>query len=83
MFEKIFKLRERGTNVSTRIIAGITTFMAMAYIILVNPVIPREPSAAATILTALFGTILSGFYTDRPFANSELTKGRSKGDISQ
>ena len=35
--EKLFKLRENGTNVKTEIIAGITTFMTMAYILIVNP----------------------------------------------
>ena len=35
--EKIFKLKENGTNVKTEIIAGITTFLAMAYILAVNP----------------------------------------------
>ena len=35
--EKLFKLKEHGTNVKTEIIAGITTFLAMAYILAVNP----------------------------------------------
>ena len=35
--EKIFKLKENGTNVKTEIIAGVTTFLAMAYILAVNP----------------------------------------------
>lgn len=37
MLEKLFALRERNTNVNTEITAGITTFMAMAYILFVNP----------------------------------------------
>lgn len=37
MLEKIFKLRENGTDVKTEILAGITTFMTMAYILAVNP----------------------------------------------
>ena len=39
MFEKLFKLSENGTNVRTEIIAGLTTFLTMAYIIFVNPMI--------------------------------------------
>ena len=37
MLEKIFKLKEKGTTVKTEVIAGITTFLAMAYILAVNP----------------------------------------------
>lgn len=37
MLEKLFKLRENGTNVRTEVMAGITTFMTMAYILAVNP----------------------------------------------
>ena len=37
MLEKVFKLRENGTDVKTEVIAGITTFMTMAYILAVNP----------------------------------------------
>jgi len=74
MFESIFKLKEHGTNVKTEIIAGITTFMTMAYIVIVNPAIleaagiPRGPSMVATVLSAFFGTLLMGFYAKRPFA---------------
>lgn len=74
MFEKIFKLTEHGTNVKTEIIAGLTTFMTMAYIVIVNPAIleaagiPRGPSMVATILSAFFGTLLMGIYAKRPFA---------------
>ncbi|MEW6095830.1 MAG: NCS2 family permease [bacterium] len=74
MLEKFFKLKEQGTNVRTEIIAGFTTFMTMAYIIIVNPAIlqaagiPKGPSMVATILSAAFGTFLMGFYAKRPFA---------------
>jgi len=74
MFEKIFKLKEHGTNAKTEVIAGLTTFMTMAYIVIVNPAIleaagiPRGPSMVATILSAFFGTLLMGFYAKRPFA---------------
>ena len=37
MFEKVFKLNENGTNVKTEVVAGLTTFMTMAYIIALNP----------------------------------------------
>ena len=74
MFEKMFQLKEHNTNVKTEVIAGLTTFMTMAYIVIVNPAIleaagiPRGPSMVATILSAFFGTLLMGFYAKRPFA---------------
>jgi len=74
MLEKIFKLQEHGTNVKIEVIAGLTTFMTMAYIIIVNPAIleaagiPKGPSMVATILSAFFGTLLMGVYAKRPFA---------------
>ena len=37
MLEKLFKLKEKGTNVKTEVMAGVTTFMTMAYILAVNP----------------------------------------------
>jgi len=55
-------------------LAGITTFLAMSYIIIVNPAIleaagmPKGPSMAATILSAAFGTVVMGLYARRPFA---------------
>ena len=39
MFEKLFKLKEKNTNVKTELIAGLTTFLAMAYILAVNPIV--------------------------------------------
>lgn len=74
MPDKFFKLRESGTNLRTEIIAGVTTFMTMAYIIVVNPKIlqvagiPFGPSMVATIISAIFGTLLMGLYAKRPFA---------------
>ncbi|RKY73768.1 MAG: NCS2 family permease, partial [Candidatus Latescibacterota bacterium] len=53
---------------------GVTTFLTMAYIIIVNPAIlqaagiPKGPSMVATILSAAFGTLVMGFYANRPFA---------------
>lgn len=70
--EKIFKLKENGTNVKTEIIAGITTFLAMAYILAVNPSIlsaaGMDPNAifAATAVSAAFATLIMAFYANYP-----------------
>ena len=72
--EKFFKLKENNTNVRTEIIAGLTTFMTMAYIIFVNPLIlsatgmDRGALVTATILAAALTTILMGLLTNYPFA---------------
>lgn len=74
--EKLFKLKEHGTNVKTEIIAGITTFLAMAYILAVNPgmlgIIPDGPGPAAifmaTALSAAIGTICMAFFANYPVA---------------
>jgi len=69
-----FKLNQLGSNVKQEILAGLTTFVTMAYIIIVNPKIleaagmPFGPSMVATILSASFGTLLMGLYANRPFA---------------
>ncbi len=74
MFAKFFKLKELGTSYKQEIIAGITTFMTMSYIIVVNPKIleaagmPFEASMAATIISAFFGTLIMGLIANRPFA---------------
>src|SRR5437870_3647616 len=74
MLEKLFKLRERGTNARTEMLGGATTFVTMAYIIVVNPAIlsaagiPIGRSTVATILTAVFGSLLMGLYANRPIA---------------
>ncbi len=71
---EFFKLDELGTDWKTETIAGTTTFLTMAYIIIVNPAIlaaagiPKAPSMVATILAAFFGTMLMGVYAKRPFA---------------
>lgn len=70
----MFAVRERGSSVRTEVIGGVTTFVAMAYIIVVNPAIlahaglPPGPSTVATILTAAFGTLLMGLLANRPIA---------------
>ena len=72
--DKFFKLKENKTNVRTEIIAGITTFMTMAYIIFVNPDILSNagmdagPVMTATIIAAGATTILMGLLTNYPFA---------------
>ncbi len=71
---QFFNFDELGTNYRREIIAGITTFITMSYVIIVNPAIleaagiPKGPSMVATILTAFFGTLFLGFYSNRPFA---------------
>lgn len=72
--EKAFKLKEKGTNVRTEIIAGITTFMTMAYILAVNPGILSTTGMdagavfVATALGAAVGTFLMAFCSNYPFA---------------
>lgn len=73
--EKLFKLKEHGTNVKTEIIAGITTFLAMAYILAVNPGylggIPGASPAAifmATALSAAIATLCMAFFANYPVA---------------
>ncbi|MCK4270502.1 MAG: NCS2 family permease, partial [Methanogenium sp.] len=72
--DAIFGLTKHGTDVKTEVLAGTVTFMTMAYIIVVNPAIlvaagiPFGPSMVATILSAIFGTLIMGVYANRPFA---------------
>jgi adenine/guanine/hypoxanthine permease len=72
MLERLFGLRAHGTTVRTEILGGATTFVTMAYIMVVNPAIlsfaglPVGPSTVATILSAVFGTLFMGLYANRP-----------------
>ena len=72
--EKTFQLRDRGTSVQTEVLAGATTFLTMAYIVLVNPAIlsttgmPLAGVAAATCLAAGVGCLLMGFLANYPIA---------------
>jgi len=72
--ESFFKFAERGTNLQTEVIAGLTTFLTMAYIIFVNPGIlsaagvPFEGAATATALGAALMCIAMGFISNRPLA---------------
>ncbi len=70
----MFEISERGSSVRAEVVGGVTTFVSMAYIIVVNPAIlgfagiPHGASTVATILTAVFGTLLMGLYANRPIA---------------
>ena len=74
MLEKFFKLSENGTDVKTEILAGITTFMTMAYILAVNPSILSATGMdqgavfTATALASLIGTLLMALFANYPFA---------------
>ena len=74
--EKLFKLKENNTNIKTEIIAGITTFMTMSYILAVNPAILSEAGMdkggvfTATILASVIATVMMGIYANHPFALS-------------
>lgn len=72
--EQFFGFSRHQTTLHREIVAGLTTFFTMSYIVAVNPAIlktagmPVGASLTATILTAIFGTLLMGFYANRPFA---------------
>lgn len=74
LLEKLFKLSERKTNVKTEILAGITSFMTMSYIIFVNPSIladagiPKEAALTATIYASVFCTLLMALWANFPVA---------------
>lgn len=74
--EKLFKVKEAGSSVRVEIMAGITTFFAMAYIIFVQPNMlvdaggNRDAVFIATCLSAALGTLLMAFYAKLPFAQA-------------
>ena len=74
MLDKFFKLTQSGTDVRTELLAGLTTFLTMVYIIFVNPSIlgdagmPRESVFVATCLVAALGTAVMGLYANYPIA---------------
>ncbi|MEL6717435.1 MAG: NCS2 family permease [Bacteroidota bacterium] len=74
--EKIFKLKENGTSISTELLAGLTTFLTMSYIIFVNPAILSQTGMnaqsvfIATCLAAAVGTLLIGWLVNLPFAQA-------------
>lgn len=74
--EKFFKLKENNTDAKTEFIAGLTTFMTMAYILIVNPSIlsaagmDQEAVFTATALSAVIATLIMGLYAKLPFAQA-------------
>ena len=75
--EKFFQLKKQGTTVKTEILAGMTTFMTMAYILMVNPgmfselgVVSYHAIFIATALSAMIGTLLIGLLANLPLAQA-------------
>ena len=74
MLEKLFKLKENHTTVKTEILAGITTFMTMAYILAVNPSVlgatgmDQGAIFTATVLASVIGTVCMALFANYPFA---------------
>ena len=72
----MFKLKENGTKVSTEIVAGLTTFFAMSYIIVVNPTILSQAGMEwgavflATIIASVIGTLIMGLVANVPYAQA-------------
>jgi AGZA family xanthine/uracil permease-like MFS transporter len=72
--ERYFEFEALGTNWKTETLAGVTTFLTMAYIVFVNPSILRDAgipptaAAAATCISAAFGSLVMGFYARYPIA---------------
>ncbi|PQJ88619.1 NCS2 family permease [Aliivibrio sifiae] len=76
MLEKLFQLKENGTDVRTEIIAGLTTFLTMAYVIFVNPAILADAGMdkgavfVATCIAAAIGCFIMGFVANFPIAQA-------------
>lgn len=74
LLERTFHLSENGTTVRTELLAGLTTFLTMAYIVFVNPAIladagmDRGAVFVATCLAAALGTLVMGLYANYPVA---------------
>ncbi len=74
MLDRLFKLRENGTTVQTELVAGLTTFLTMVYIVMVNPSILSETGMdkgaifTATCLAAAFGSFIMGALANYPIA---------------
>ncbi|MFC2523595.1 MAG: NCS2 family permease, partial [Lautropia mirabilis] len=74
LLDRTFKLNEHGTSVKTEILAGVTTFLTMAYILFVNPTIlsstgmPKDAVFVATCVVAALGTIVMALYANYPIA---------------
>ena len=76
MFEKFFKLSENNTNVTREVVAGLTTFAAMSYIIAVNPNLLSQSGMEwgavflATIISSIIGTLVMGLVANVPYAQA-------------
>ncbi len=74
VLENVFKLKENGTDVKTELLAGLTSFLTMAYIIFVNPSIlgdagmPKDAVFVATCVAAALGSLIMGLYANYPIA---------------
>jgi len=74
--DKFFGISEKGSNIKTEVLAGITTFMTMAYILVVNPAILHDAGMnfgsvfTATAVAAIIGTLIMGLYAKLPFAQA-------------
>lgn len=74
--DKFFKLIEKGTDVRTEVLAGLTTFFAMSYILFVNPAMlaqtgmPKQGVFLATIIGAVAGTLMMAFFANLPYAQA-------------
>ena len=72
--KNFFKFAERGTSYKTETLAGMTTFLSIAYILIVNPIILSQSGMdqgavfTATALTAIIGTVLMGILANFPIA---------------
>ena len=76
MLDKFFKIKENGSSVRTEILAGLTTFFAMAYILFVNPDILSQSGMEwgavflATIIASIIGTLIMGLVANVPYAQA-------------
>ncbi len=74
--ERLFKLKQNGTTAGKEVVAGITTFFAMAYIIAVNPTLLSQSGMEwgavflATIISAIIGTLIMGLVANVPYAQA-------------
>jgi adenine/guanine/hypoxanthine permease len=73
LMETFFKLKEQGTDTRTELLAGLTTFLTMAYIIFVPPILgdagmPKDTVFVATCLAAAIGSLVMGLYANYPIA---------------
>ena len=76
MLEKLFRLKQAGTSVRTELLAGLATFLTMAYITIVNPLtlstdgtgMAFGPVFTATIIAAVVGTLIMGLWANWPVA---------------